>query len=244
MNQLLRALLALLLACAATQVQAEDFDYYVLSLSLAPAFCEMKAQAYRPPRQCAALTATSFRATPLTLHGLWPDRRDGRHPDCAPGRVRGGFCRLSPVPVSAQLAQALDRYMPGRADCLDRHEWAKHGACTGLSAQAYFGAAVQLTQRAERALGPAIVANAGQTVPLETLRAELERSDPALRSATQFDCRTPRGYGRRGISMLTEVRIYFERGADGQPGRPLPLRALGRDFNSGCRAGRAYVDAP
>lgn len=244
MKPIRSALFGLALALAAGLARAADFDYYVLSLSLAPAFCEMKAHSYRPPRQCAALTAASFRATPLTLHGLWPDRRDGRHPDCAPGRVRGGFCRLPPVPVSAQLGQALDRYMPGRADCLDRHEWAKHGACTGLSAQTYFAAAMQLTQRAERALGPALAAHAGQTLPLEALRAALDRVDPALRASTQFDCRTPRGYGRRDVSLLAEVRIYFARGADGQPSSPLPLRAIGRDFNSGCRAGRAYIDLP
>ena len=235
-------LLGLALVLAAGLARAADFDYYVLSLSLAPAFCEMKAHDYRPPRQCTTLTAASFRAAPLTLNGLWPDRRDGRHPDCAPGWVRGGFCRLAPVPLSAPLARELDRVMPGRADCLDRHEWAKHGACTGLSAEIYFADAARLTERADRALGPTIAAYAGQTIPLETLRAALDKTDPALRAATQFDCRTPRGYGR--LSMLTEVRIYFTRGADGQPGVPLPLRGLGRDFNSGCRAGRAYIDAP
>ncbi len=238
------ALLGLLLALTAAPARAADFDYYVLSLSLAPAFCEMKADARYPPRQCAQLSAASFRATPLTLHGLWPDRRGGRHPDCSPGRVRGGFCRLAPVPLSPMLAQNLDRLMPGRADCLDRHEWEKHGACTGLSAETYFSDAVQLAQRANRALGGAMVANAGRTIPLQTLRTVLEQADPTLRAATQFDCRTPRGYGWRGVSMLMEVRIYFARDASGQPGRPLPLRALGRDFNSGCRAGRAYIDAP
>lgn len=242
MTKSLSALLGLALVLVATLAKAEDFDYYVLSLSLAPAFCEMKAHAHYPPRQCETINAALFRATPLTLHGLWPDRRHGRHPDCAPGYVRGGFCRLPRVPVSPQLDQALDRYMPGRADCLDRHEWLKHGACIGLSAETYFTDAVQLTQRAERALGATIAAHAGQTIPLQTLRAALDKNDPALRAATQFDCRTPRGYGR--LSMLTEVRIYFTRGPDGQPGQPLPLRAVGRDFNSGCRAGRAYIDLP
>jgi ribonuclease T2 len=133
--------------------------------------------------------------------------------------------------------------MPGTADCLERYEWWKHGSCSGLDADVYFGQAIELVARANRALGRALAAASGSEIPLAQLRASLSRTDPQLTEATVFDCQTPRGGGR---PMLSEIRMYFERDpASGGPGRPLPFRLTGvRHYNSGCPAGRAYIDSP
>ena len=34
--------------------------------------------------------------------------------------------------------------MPGIASCLDRHEWIKHGTCSGLDADCYFADTLRL----------------------------------------------------------------------------------------------------
>jgi ribonuclease T2 len=45
--------------------------------------------------------------------------------------------------------------------------------------------------------------------------------------------------------MLREVRVYFQALPDGRVGGPMNFREAGvKHFNSGCPAGRAYVDAP
>jgi ribonuclease T2 len=133
--------------------------------------------------------------------------------------------------------------MLGTADCLERYEWWKHGSCSGLSPDTYFRAAIELVARANRALGRQIAAASGSEIPLAQLRVQLSQADPQLAEATIFDCRTPRGGGR---PMLSEIRMYFERDpASGSPGRPLPFRSAGvRHYNSGCPAGRAYIDSP
>ena len=53
----------------------------------------------------------------------------------------------------AHSRQHLAEVMPGIADCLDRYEWAKHGTCSGMGADAYFSRAIELVNRANRALG-------------------------------------------------------------------------------------------
>ena len=55
------------------QSHAGDFDFYLLSMSIAPSFCAL-SPANRSKPDCRDLTADTFRETPLTIHGLWPNR--------------------------------------------------------------------------------------------------------------------------------------------------------------------------
>lgn len=227
--------------------QKADYDYYLLALSLAPAFCEDSIGKRRVPQQCRDVSLADFQRTPLTLHGLWPNKRSGKHPfNCGAERREGGMCSLSEVALPRALSARLETVMPGTADCLDRHEWVKHGTCSGLAAADYFDQSIQLTQRANRALGAALGEHAGREVPLESLRTALKKHDPALLESVTFDCRTPRsGNPARRKPMLREVRVYFHVLPDGRPGEPMNFREAGvKNFNSGCPAGRAYVDVP
>jgi ribonuclease T2 len=221
------------------------FDYYMLSLSLAPAFCEENPGRAKRSRECGQLSKSDYLSHPLTLHGLWPSRLDRHHPSwCGNDQQEGGaFCRKESVSLSFPVRQRLENVMPGTADCLDRYEWAKHGTCTGMAADAYFTRAIELVDRANRALGRQISTSTGSEIPLVQLRANLSQTDPQLTEATVFDCQYPRGGGH---ALLSEIRIYFERDpATGGPGKPLPFRSVGvRNYNSGCPAGRAYIDQP
>jgi ribonuclease T2 len=248
----MQKIIAAILLCAASlpaqaflRAAPPSFDYYTLSLSLAPAFCAEDPIRAGHSRECSQLSAAGFRAQPLTLHGLWPSRLDRHHPVwCGQDRQEsGGFCRADAVALSAPVRQRLAGAMLGTADCLERYEWWKHGSCSGLSADTYFRAAIDLVARANRVLGRQISAASGSEIPLAQLRAGLSQADPSLAEATVFDCRTARGGGR---PMLSEIRMYFERDpTTGSPGRPLPFRSAGvRHYNSGCPAGRAYIDSP
>ncbi|MCA1977606.1 MAG: ribonuclease I [Thiobacillus sp.] len=226
---------------------SSDFDYYLLALSVAPAFCEDNPGRTRRFAQCRQLNEAAFKAMPLTLHGLWPNRLDRRHPAFCAGETRGGFCRLPAISLPADTRVRLGRVMPATADCLDRYQWAKHGSCSGLREADYFAASATLTERVNRALGAEIARHMGREVSLDTLRAALARNDPALKEAVTFDCQmpaTPDPAKRR--PMLREVRVGFARNpATGAPGAPLDYRRIGhRSYNSGCPGGRAYVDSP
>ncbi len=241
-------LAALVVSSAALAGEASlptSFDYYLLSLSLEPAFCDEHIQSRGASRECRQLTEAQYRAQPLTLHGLWPSRRDRHAPVwCGTDRQEGGdFCGKDRVPLSLRTQQRLAKIMPGTSDCLDRYEWAKHGSCSGLKAEAYFSRAIDLVNWANRAMGSEISEATGNEISLERLRTGLSRVDPALAAATVFECHLP----HRGASpVLSEVRIYFARDpVTGEPDGPVPLRAVGHwQYNPGCRVGRAYLDRP
>jgi ribonuclease T2 len=104
-------------------VAPAQFDFYVLTLSWSPGFCDV-AGARKSPEQCSAGAGLGF-----VTHGLWPDNANAQDPRA---------CGLQPnyIPGSA-LAHGA-RVYPSRG--LAIHEWREHGACTGLDAEHYFRA--------------------------------------------------------------------------------------------------------
>ena len=110
------------LATPANLVATGDFDFYVLTLSWSPGFCDTGG-AEKSPDQCAVGAGEGF-----VVHGLWPDNQNRRYPeDC--GRQE----HLS----EAALSETRGVYP---TEGLARYEYAKHGTCTGLSPEDYFAA--------------------------------------------------------------------------------------------------------
>ncbi len=96
------------------------FDFYVLSLSWSPSYCEAEgAEANR--QQCE-----SGRPYAFVVHGLWPQFRRGFPENCATDE---------PDVENATLRTLYD-LMPSAG--LIRHQWRKHGTCSGLDQQDYF----------------------------------------------------------------------------------------------------------
>ncbi len=97
-----------------------SFDYYLLNLSWAPAFCANNS------RNISSSECDPAHHSGFIVHGLWPQNNTGPYPhDCAQAS-----------PVASSIVQHMLAIMPNRG--LIQHEWAKHGTCTGLSAQDYF----------------------------------------------------------------------------------------------------------
>jgi ribonuclease T2 len=106
----------------ANLVASGDFDFYVLTLSWSPGFCDTGG-AVKSPDQCAAGSGEGF-----VVHGLWPDNLNRPYPeDC------GEAGRIS----SAALAETRGVYPD---EGLARYEYVKHGVCTALSPENYFAA--------------------------------------------------------------------------------------------------------
>jgi len=127
-----RPLAALLLGAAlllqgwltAARAEAPAFDYYVLSLSWSPQYCAGGGGRQGVP-QCAGERRYGF-----VLHGLWPQYAGGGWPE---------FCVRPAAPLSAAIVAKMLPIQP--AEGLIRHEWARHGTCSGLDAGRYFEAA-------------------------------------------------------------------------------------------------------
>ncbi len=202
---------------------AGDFDYYLLSLSVAPSFCAL-SPANQAKRECQSLTEADFQQTPLTLHGLWPNRAR------VSVNLQPHDCDGPPFAVPEDVRTELRRYMPGGPG-LARYEWRKHGTCSGLSSEAYFAALARLGQRANETLGAAMrdAHMLGRTVRVaDLLRVAAER-DAALGEAIVVDCRSPRGGGE---ALIEEIRIVLSKDF-----KPMPAASVGLGQNSGCPRG-------
>ncbi len=121
MIRILFTLLCLALPAHADGERAGYFDYYVMSLSWTPTWCDLTGDARHSP-QCANGQGFGF-----TLHGLWPQYEYGGHPS---------YCRT--------IARNPSRVMSdGMADIMGTsglawYQWKKHGRCSGLSAANYY----------------------------------------------------------------------------------------------------------
>ena len=96
------------------------YDYYVMSLSWSPTFCQTHRD---EDEQC------NHKGYGFVLHGLWPQYDKGRGPE---------HCPSTAEPDRKTVADAL-AFMPSRR--LVNHEWQTHGTCTGLGPHAYFALA-------------------------------------------------------------------------------------------------------
>ena len=96
------------------------FDFYVLSLSWSPSYCEAEGVDANQ-QQCKAARPYAF-----VVHGLWPQFEHGFPQDCP----------TSDPKVSNDTVRSLYDLMPSAG--LIRHEWTAHGACSGLPQTDYF----------------------------------------------------------------------------------------------------------
>lgn len=105
---------------ASAQDRAGDFDFYVLSLSWSPSYCEAEG-GDRDTLQCGGGQPFSF-----VVHGLWPQYERGYPEFCRPA--------YDDQPRRDDVDAILD-VMP--APGLVRYQWRKHGSCSGLPAEDY-----------------------------------------------------------------------------------------------------------
>ncbi|MFD1208321.1 ribonuclease T2 family protein [Modicisalibacter tunisiensis] len=210
---------------APPSASADAFDHYTLALTWHPGFCASRRS---PPRECREPRLREAAGEGFVLHGLWPSRpervaeagvsrRQWRAEGCfgESPRPDGGFCRAhAPFELPASLAARLDRAMPGRASCLDRHEYAKHAACLAIAPTDYFATALELLAAVNAsAFADFVVIHQGGVVARNDLIAAFEAAFGEGRGrALQLVC------AGRGNRRLTEVRIGIRAAAlDGFP---------------------------
>src|SRR5438876_3848981 len=101
-----------------------EFDYYVLSLSWSPSFCEAASERGNSGRSQQA--QCGGRPFSFVVHGLWPQYERG-FPD---------YCQRPSPRLDRNIMSSMLDLMP--APGLIFAEWDKHGTCSGLGARAYF----------------------------------------------------------------------------------------------------------
>ncbi len=105
------------------QGEPGQFDFYVLSLSWSPSYCDTSRERYAdrtPDQQCTT------RPYSFVVHGLWPQYEQGFP----------SYCQVPSPRLERGIVSSMLDLMPSPR--LIFHEWDRHGTCSGLSQRAYF----------------------------------------------------------------------------------------------------------
>jgi ribonuclease T2 len=167
-----------------TMAAPGNFDFFLLTLSWSPGFCDTGG-AQKSPDQCGAGANLGF-----VVHGLWPQFQHGYPSDCDP----------NPRPVSRIALEATHGVFPNEG--LARYEWRKHGTCTGLSPEAFFASVKRA--RASIEIPDAFNAPRQQQsmAPLDIQRAFVDANPDLRPQAMAIGC---------SAGELQEVRLCFSK---------------------------------
>src|ERR1700730_16357282 len=102
------------------QNQPRQFDFYVLSLSWSPSFCEAAGERGTTPHQQCGARPYSF-----VVHGLWPQYERG-FPE---------FCQQPAPRLDRNIVSSMLDLMPATRLLFQQSE--KHGTWSGLSPASY-----------------------------------------------------------------------------------------------------------
>jgi ribonuclease T2 len=181
-----------------------EFDFYVLALSWSPSFCEATSDRTSRSMQCAGDRPFHF-----VVHGLWPQFHRG-FPE---------YCQVPAPVLENRTVSAMLDIMP--APGLVRHQWSKHGTCSGArSAAAFFE---QVRQARAKVRIPAQYENIAEplTVTPDEVEEAFVRANPGLtREMIAVQCDQRR---------LREVRICIGRDMNFTACEEIDRRACRRD---------------
>ncbi|KAF0676476.1 Ribonuclease [Profundibacterium mesophilum KAUST100406-0324] len=204
---LLTALIALAGPALSEGERAGDLDYYVLSLSWSPTWCALTGTA-RGAEQCDEEADFGW-----VLHGLWPQFERGWP----------SYCTNAPSdPSRRQTAAMADIMGDGGAAW---YQWKKHGRCSGLASEDYFGAARTAFEALEK---PRVLRDLDKSVrlPASVIEDAFIQSNPAIeRDMLTVTCKAKR---------IQEVRLCLT--------RDLAPRRCGADVIRDCSLRDALFD--
>jgi ribonuclease T2 len=209
---LLAASSAAFVAASATGAAAQDarqntpgeFDFYVLSLSWSPSYCEagMERSGRAPEQQCGE------RPYAFVVHGFWPQYEKG-FPE---------YCQRPAPRLDRNIVSSMLDLMPSPR--LIFHEWDRHGTCSGLSPRAYFDN-VRKARAAVKIPEDYLDLKAPLTVTPDEVEDAFVKANPALpRNAIAVGCDSRR---------LREVRICVNKDLGFRACEEVDRRACRRD---------------
>lgn len=198
------ALLLLLTLAAPRFAQGEvpaSFDYYVLSLSWSPQYCASARDRPEDRVQC------QHRRFGFVVHGLWPQDRAGSP----------SYCRSrEPRTVADEILRETISIMP--SERLIKHQWNKHGTCSGLDQHRYFAATRQAFESLQ--IPEAVLQGRLTYTTRRNLLAAIRESNPSVpETALVLRCDS---------ADLSELRVCLSRNLEPRP--------CGRQIRGNCPA--------
>ena len=182
-----------------------EFDFYVLSLSWSPSFCEAASERGNSGRSSAQCGGRPFS---FVVHGLWPQYEHG-FPD---------YCQRPSPRLDRNIMTSMLDLMP--APGLIFNEWDKHGTCSGLSPRAYFET-IRKARAAIKIPADFLELSAYRTIAPAEIEDAFIKANPGLsNSAVSVICDQRR---------LSEVRICLSKDLQFRSCEEIDRRACRRD---------------
>lgn len=181
------------------------FDFYVLSLSWSPSFCEAASERGNSERSQVQCSGRPFS---FVVHGLWPQFEKG-FPE---------YCQRPAPRVDREIVSSMMDLMPSAG--LIFSEWDKHGTCSGLGARGYFDT-VRKARSAVRIPEEYLQLSAQKAVAPAQIEAAFIKANPGL-TATAIAVMCDK-------TRLGEVRICMGQDLRFRPCEEVNRRACRRD---------------
>ncbi|MDB5500161.1 MAG: ribonuclease [Tardiphaga sp.] len=183
-----------------------EFDFYVLSLSWSPSFCEAAQERGNSGR--SQQTQCGGRPFSFVVHGLWP-QYDRGFPN---------YCERPSPRLPRNIMTSMLDLMPAPGLIFD--EWDKHGTCSGLGARGYFET-VRKARAGVKIPEEYLDLATAKTIAPEAIEAAFIKVNPGLSgSAIAVTCERNR---------LSEVRICLSKDLQFRACEEIDRRACRRD---------------
>jgi ribonuclease T2 len=183
-----------------------EFDFYVLSLSWSPSFCEAASERGGGGRSRQA--QCGGRPFSFVVHGLWPQYENG-FPN---------YCQRPSPRLDRNIMSSMLDLMP--APGLIFSEWDKHGTCSGLGPRAYFET-IRKARSAVKIPADFLELSSAKTIAPAEIESAFIKANPGLsNSAVAIICDQRR---------LSEVRICMSKDLQFRSCEEIDRRACRRD---------------
>jgi ribonuclease T2 len=183
-----------------------EFDFYVLSLSWSPSFCEAAQE--RGGNSRSAQIQCGGRPYSFVVHGLWP-QYDRGFPN---------YCERPAPRLARNIMQSMLDLMP--APGLIFNEWDKHGTCSGLGQRGYFEA-IRKARAGIKIPDEFLDLQQAKTIAPDAIEDAFIKVNPGLsNSAIAVTCDRNR---------LTEVRVCMSKDLQFRACEEIDRRACRRD---------------
>jgi ribonuclease T2 len=186
-----------LISLAAAAEAAQDGDdnagdgatIMVLGLGWQPGFCEGRPKA----PECRDQKADRLDARQLSLNGLWRLHKTycGVADALKDQDKQRKWLDMPELVLAADLKADLARAMPGSISGLDRHEWVKHGTCSGDVAATYYSRSLKMLAAVNgSAVGRLFAESGGKVLKADDLKAAFDSAfGPGAGERIKMRCR-------------------------------------------------------
>lgn len=183
-----------------------EFDFYVLSLSWSPSFCEAAQE--RGGNNRSAQMQCGGRPYSFVVHGLWP-QYDRGFPN---------YCERPAPRLARSIMTSMLDLMP--APGLIFNEWDKHGTCSGLGQRGYFET-IRKARASVKIPDEFLDLQQAKTIAPDAIEEAFIKVNPGLsNSAIAVTCDRNR---------LTEVRLCMSKDLQFRACEEIDRRACRRD---------------